>query len=91
MPTLLELGYSQRFDFSGFNGLFAPARTPPEVLDRLVPAFRRVVTEPAFVERLRAVDTIPGYEDPATFRASAERTLNQWKELAEALDLYSSG
>ena len=39
VPTLIELGYSKRFDFSGFNGLFAPVRTPPEVLDRLVPAF----------------------------------------------------
>jgi tripartite-type tricarboxylate transporter receptor subunit TctC len=91
VPTLLELGYSRRFDFSGFNGLLAPARTPPEVLERLVPAFRRTVTTPAFTARLRAIDTIPGYEDPDTFRASAERTLRQWQELAEALDLYSSG
>jgi tripartite-type tricarboxylate transporter receptor subunit TctC len=91
VPTLLELGYSKRFDFSGFNGLFAPARTPQEVVDRLVPAFRKTVTAPAFIERLRAIDTIPGYEDPATFRASCERTLRQWQELAEALDLYSTG
>lgn len=91
VPTLIELGYSRRFDFSGFNGLFAPAGVPREVTERLVPAFRKVVTAPAFVDRLKAIDTIPGYEDPATFRASAERTLRQWQELAEALDLYSTG
>jgi tripartite-type tricarboxylate transporter receptor subunit TctC len=91
VPTLIELGYSRRFDFTGFNGLFAPARVPAEVTDRLVPAFRRVVTAPDFVRRLRAIDTVPGYEDPATFRASVQRTLSQWQELAEALDLYSSG
>jgi tripartite-type tricarboxylate transporter receptor subunit TctC len=91
VPTLIELGYSKRFDFTGFNGLFAPVRTPPEVTDRLVPAFRKVVTAPEFMARLQAIDTIPGYEDPATFRASAGRALRQWTELAEALDLYSTG
>ena len=83
VPTLIELGYSQRFNFSGFTGLFAPARTPPEVLDRLVPAFRKVVTAPEFVARLRAIDTIPGYEEPETFRASALRTMRQWEEMAQ--------
>jgi tripartite-type tricarboxylate transporter receptor subunit TctC len=91
VPTFLELGYSQRFDVSGFNGLFAPARTPPEVLDRLVPAFRQVVTAADFLRRLQAIDTIPGYEDPASFRRSAQRLLLQWQELSDSLDLYTSG
>jgi hypothetical protein len=37
------------------------------------------------------VDTIPGYEDPATFRASIERLLRQWKELTEDLGLSAEG
>ncbi len=90
VPTLVELGYSRRFDFSGFNGLLAPARVPQEVLDRLVPAFRKVATAPETLRRLHAIDTVPGYEDPATFRASAERTLRLWQEMAEALDLYAT-
>ena len=90
VPTLLELGYARRFDFSGFNGLFAPARVPREVLDRLVPAFRKVATAPETLRRLHAIDTIPGYEDPATFRASVERTLRLWQEMAESLDLYAT-
>ncbi|GGG24606.1 hypothetical protein GCM10010964_10820 [Caldovatus sediminis] len=91
VPTLLELGYSRRFDFSGFNGLMAPARVPQAVLDRLVPVFRKVAESPETIRRLRAIDTIPGYEDPATFRASVARTLRQWREMAESLDLYSTG
>src|SRR3712207_1935837 len=91
VPTLLELGYSRRFDFTGFTGLFAPARVPQEALDRLVPAFRKVATAPETIRRLQAIDTVPGYEDPATFRASVERTMRQWQELAEALDLHATG
>jgi tripartite-type tricarboxylate transporter receptor subunit TctC len=59
-------------------------------LDRLVPAFRKVATAPETLRRLHAIDTIPGYEDPATFRASAERTLRLWQEMAESLDLYAT-
>jgi tripartite-type tricarboxylate transporter receptor subunit TctC len=91
VPTALELGFSQRFAFSGFTGLFGPARLPPEVMDRLVAAFRKVVTAPEFIRKLQAIDTIPAYEDPETFRASCERTLQQWQELADALALYSTG
>ena len=40
VPTLIELGYSRRFDFTGFTGLFAPARVPAPILDRLTTACR---------------------------------------------------
>jgi tripartite-type tricarboxylate transporter receptor subunit TctC len=91
VPTLIELGYSRRFDFTGFTGLFAPARVPAPILDRLTTAFRSVATGPEMVRRLRAIDTAPGYEDPATFRQSVIRTLRQWEELAASLDLYATG
>jgi tripartite-type tricarboxylate transporter receptor subunit TctC len=91
VPTLLELGYSRRFDFTGFTGLFAPARVPPPILDRLAAAFRSVATSPEMLRRLRAIDTAPGYEDPPTFRQSVIRTLRQWEELAASLDLYATG
>jgi tripartite-type tricarboxylate transporter receptor subunit TctC len=90
VPTLLELGYSQRFNFSGFNGLLAPARLSSDVMERLVTAFRKIATSSDTLRRLREIDTIPGYEDPVVFRASAERTLRHWQELADALDLYAS-
>lgn len=91
VPTLIELGYSRRFDFTGFTGLFAPARVPPPILERLTAVFRTVATSPEMERRLRAIDTVPGYEDPPAFRASVERTLRQWEELAASLDLYATG
>lgn len=91
VPTLLELGYSRRFDFTGFTGLFAPARVPQPILDQLTTAFRTVATSPKMIQQLRSIDTIPGYEDPPAFRASIERTLRQWEELAQSLDLYATG
>jgi tripartite-type tricarboxylate transporter receptor subunit TctC len=91
VPTLLELGYSDRFRFNGFVGMMAPAGIPAEAKERLAQAFNRVANAPAMKQRLQAMDTIPGYEDPETFRATARRTLEQWSELAKSLDLYATG
>lgn len=91
VPTLIELGYSRRFDFTGFTGLFAPVRVPAPIRERLAEAFHKVATSPGMLQRLRAIDTVPGYEEPARFRASIERTQRQWEELASSLDLYATG
>lgn len=91
VPTLLELGYSDRFRFTGFVGMMAPAGIPAEAKERLAQAFNRVANAPAMKQRLQAMDTIPGYEDPETFRATARRALEQWTELAKSLDLYATG
>jgi tripartite-type tricarboxylate transporter receptor subunit TctC len=85
------LGYSDRFRFTGFVGMMAPAGIPAEAKERLAQAFNRVANAPAMKQRLQAMDTIPGYEDPETFRATARRTLEQWSELAKSLDLYATG
>jgi tripartite-type tricarboxylate transporter receptor subunit TctC len=91
VPTLVELGYSQRFAFVGFTGVLAPAGLPPAVQDRLVGAFRRVLTDPEMDRRLRALDVITGWQTPEEFRAFTELTMRQWQELAESLNLYQTG
>ena len=87
VPTMVELGFSRRFTFSGFSGLLAPARTPQPVLDRLVDAFRVAAAKPETHRRLLAIDTIPSYQDPATFRAQIRRNLQEWTEITNALNL----
>ena len=88
VPTLRELGYSHRFDFAGFIGLLGPARLPPEVMTRLVPAFRDMLAQPELRRKLSAQDIIVGYQDPEAFREVGQRTFDQWKEIAESLGLY---
>lgn len=87
VPTLIELGYSRRFTFNGFSGLLAPARVPQPILERLAEAFRIAAAKPETHRRLLAIDTIPSYQDPATFRAQIERNLREWTEIANALNL----
>ncbi|MDN3567764.1 tripartite tricarboxylate transporter substrate binding protein [Paeniroseomonas aquatica] len=91
VPTLKEAGFSDRFAFSGFSGLLAPARTPPAVLERLVSAFRVAAAKPETHQRLLAIDTIPSYQDPAAFKAQIEKNLREWTEIAARLNLSIDG
>jgi tripartite-type tricarboxylate transporter receptor subunit TctC len=90
VPLFIERGYSQRFNYRGFNGLFAPARTPQPILDRLAEVFRQVATSEEMRRRLVAIDTIPGYEDPAAFAQSIQGVIRRWTALVEELDLSST-
>jgi tripartite-type tricarboxylate transporter receptor subunit TctC len=87
VPTLVELGYSRRFVFNGFSGLMAPAGTPQPIVERLTESFRRAAQAPETHRRLLAIDTFPSYQGPAEFRAQIERTLAEWTQVTNALDL----
>ena len=87
-PTFIELGYSNAFDFVAPNGLMAPGRTPNEIVNRLVVAFRNVATTPEMIMRLEEIDTNPDYLGPVEARRAMEEALSKWKVLAERLNLY---
>jgi tripartite-type tricarboxylate transporter receptor subunit TctC len=90
-PTMQELGYSERFGFTSFAGMFAPARTPQPVIDKLAEAFRIAALKPETQKRLTNMDTVPAYLPPAEFKAQIERSLQEWTEMVEALDLRMDG
>jgi len=87
VPTLVELGYSRRFIFDGFSGLMAPVRTPRPILDRLAVSFRKAAEAPETLERLRRIDTLPAYLGPEEFGSFVAAKLQEWKEIAEDLNL----
>jgi tripartite-type tricarboxylate transporter receptor subunit TctC len=91
IPTLRELGFSDRFSFSGFSGLLAPARTPAPVLARLAEAFRIAAAKPETTRKLLAIDTIPSFLGPEEFGDAIQRMLRDWTAIADRLNLYSEG
>lgn len=91
VPLMGTAGYSDRFAFSGFIGLLAPARTPQPILDRTVGLFRKVMEDPDTQRRLREIDTIPTYLGPAEFREDIARCLREWQAIATELNLSAQG
>ena len=51
VPTADEAGY-QGFEVRSWFGMFAPAKTPPSVIDRLSREIKKASTDPKFVEAL---------------------------------------
>lgn len=75
VPTLTKLGYKQ--DLMGiWFGFYAPAGTPPEVIQTLVPALQKSAQDPAIAERLLPLGIVQDWEPPArlaeTIRAEHE-------------------
>jgi tripartite-type tricarboxylate transporter receptor subunit TctC len=60
VPTTLELGYANS-DYTFWNGLFLPAKTPREIVEKLNQEAQKAATLPAVREKLAAqgIDAMP--------------------------------
>jgi len=86
VPTTVEAGFPDS-DYTPWIGLFAPARTPPEIIQRLHDAVVATLGEPDVREKLAAIGTEPAVMSTAEFEALANRDLALSKRLVEALAL----
>ncbi len=60
VPTTLELGYANS-DYTFWNGLFVPVKTPREIVERLHQEAQKAATAPAVREKLaqQGIDPMP--------------------------------
>jgi tripartite-type tricarboxylate transporter receptor subunit TctC len=73
VPTLIESGLPG-IEITGWNGIFAPARIPPEIAVKLNAAVNAVVKNPAMEQRLRGLGYEPytlAYAEAAPFFKSS--------------------
>ena len=82
LPTLAESGYPG-FEALAWNGLFAPAGTPPDVVARINADVNAVLADPAVREALSRQGLIVGGGTPAEFKAFIGSELAKWKRLVE--------
>ena len=68
IPTIAEQGFPG-YELNEWNGLYAPARTPPSVVQRLFEASRAALADETVKARLEALGAVPVGTDPATFAA----------------------
>ena len=64
VKTLAELGIVGVDAASGWHGLFAPAGTPAEIVDKLGAALKDILAEPAMRERVIALGAEPAFSTP---------------------------
>jgi len=64
VPTFAEAGYPQ-FDFSAWYAVFAPGKTPKDVIAKLSGALSTALKNPDVISRLNGVGVTPGTGDAA--------------------------
>jgi tripartite-type tricarboxylate transporter receptor subunit TctC len=65
-PTFAELGYPEA-NLSSTFGIFAPAKVPPEIIQRLYAEIAKAVATPDLTRRLTELDNLPIVMNPAEF------------------------
>jgi tripartite-type tricarboxylate transporter receptor subunit TctC len=64
-----------------WNGLFAPAGTPPAIVDRLAAAVQQALKDPAFLDRLDKMGVEPMPTTPASFAIEIKREYTMWRDV----------
>lgn len=83
VPTFVEGGLTDFVVYS-WVGLFAPAKTPPEIVQRLNAELNQVLADPAFRERLNALGIEPTPGTAADFGASVRRDLARYEQVVKS-------
>jgi len=82
VPTMEEQGIKYFHD-GGWFAMFAPARTPPEIVDKLWREVQTAMQKPAVRERLAKLGAVPVADSPADFRKFVQAELKAYGEQAK--------
>jgi tripartite-type tricarboxylate transporter receptor subunit TctC len=85
VPAISETlpGYSS----APWFGLFAPAGTPPAIIDRINREVARILSAPDMVEKLRLQGAIPMSTSPAEFAAYIKADSDKWGSVIRAANI----
>ena len=83
LPTIAEAGPVKGFDASSWFGLFAPAGTPAEIVNRIQQETAKAFQAPAFKERLLSQGAIPGGQPSAEFAKFIAAETKKWAQVVK--------
>jgi tripartite-type tricarboxylate transporter receptor subunit TctC len=86
VPTTLEAGY-KKSDYPFWTGLFVPAKTPREIVDKLAQETQKALAAPGVREKLAQQGMDPMPITPAAFDAQIRREIDSILALAKAANL----
>jgi tripartite-type tricarboxylate transporter receptor subunit TctC len=84
LPTVRELGFPA-LEANGWNGLFAPAKTPREVIERLQKEVAAAVRHPDLAKRLVDLAAEPSGSTPAELDAILRGQIAQFRPILTEL------
>lgn len=86
VPTVAEQGFPG-FRAETWNGIAAPAGTPPEVVARLAGVLAQACLDPGFSAALLRLGTVPVCSSPEGMRRAMDTDGPQWAEIVRAANI----
>ena len=83
VPTMAEQGMAD-FEINNWNGVMAPARTPPAIIAKLAAECIRMVTLPDVKAALAAQAAVPVGNTPEQFDKFIRAEIEKWSAVAKA-------
>jgi tripartite-type tricarboxylate transporter receptor subunit TctC len=83
VPTTVEAGFPNS-EYNFWFGVFAPAKTPPEIIQRLYEEIAKALHDPGVREKLAKLGVQPMPMTPAQFNDYVRKELEQNAELVKA-------
>jgi tripartite-type tricarboxylate transporter receptor subunit TctC len=81
-PTLQEAGIAG-FDVSSWQGIYAPAGTPPAVVERLNTEIQKIINEPDMAARMAGLGLAHQANTPAQFAAFGAQEITKWTRIVK--------
>ena len=88
-PTLVESGFPGVV-VVGWNGMLAPAGTPPEIVNKLSREIGRHLSVPEFRDRMASLGADPSPSTPEAFAALIKAEAAKWHKVIRAIGLENS-
>jgi tripartite-type tricarboxylate transporter receptor subunit TctC len=86
VPTIAEAGVPE-MPVDAWFGLFAPARTPPAIIERIAREIRAVEEIPEVRKRIEGVYYRPVANTPAEFAELLRQEQVTWKRVVDTIGL----
>ena len=87
VPTVSETPGFKGYDVVSWTGLFAPARTPPAVVERLNQEVNAVLAQPAVRAKLQDQGAVPGSGSAADFSRFVTREQQRYAQVVKAANI----
>jgi tripartite-type tricarboxylate transporter receptor subunit TctC len=82
LPTMVEAGFAE-FVVDGWYGMFAPAKTPRPIVDKLSADINKALKDPDALEKWKTLGFDPIGSTPAEFAKRQKDDLAYWKQMIE--------
>src|SRR5215510_924442 len=89
VPTVAELGYPG-YEITSWQGMFAPAGTPKEVLNKIAGETIRLLKTPEIAERIAREGSDPVGTTPEEFSTRFKSEISKWAKVAKAAGMQGS-